>query len=324
MLAIKSFNRLILVLFLFTIPFFSGCNKKTKEKEVNPRFVITQEKGGRLGDNLVAFLHAYWFAEKHQLPFVSQNFSYADQFALSDKIEINYGQLDKSIPNHIHFRDYVHFTRLLQSKKSLQLIVPFFSENLHEFQADGTSYLFQLPWHQKEFRKTVRELLTPKNPIKKIIPPEGAFSIALHIRRSGGFDSEDMYEKDPLKFPPLSYYQKALSLLCQEHQDKNIYVYLFTDDLNPKQLAEQLKAHLDNGQVTIDYRTDDPGPNSNVLVDLFSMADFDSLIRSRSHFSFIASILGNHQTILSPVNSERLKSGEILITHIEQEHFVNR
>ena len=137
------------------------------------------------------------------------------------------------------------------------------------------------------------------------------------MRRGGGADLK-LFQEDivvnyrdnssyadkiwPKRFPPDSYFIDILEAITLRHPDKKFYVHVFTDDPAPEKIAKKYEAALNNPRIRFGYRTTDNKHNSNVLEDFFAMMDFDALIRSGSHYSAMAGVLGGISYEVSPAS----------------------
>ena len=71
-----------------------------------------------------------------------------------------------------------------------------------------------------------------------------------------------------------------------------------------------------NPRIQFGYRTKDNKHNSNVLEDFFAMMDFDALIRSGSHYSAMAGVLGGISYEVSPA-SYRWEGKKLIIPSVD-------
>ena len=164
--------------------------------------------------------------------------------------------------------------------------------------------------------------------------PQGKPTVAVHIRKGGGFDhplvstqyTSDTPKKDekgvfsdkhhPFKFPPEQYYVDQIILLHKLLDEEPVYVYIFTDDKQPKQLVQRLQDAIKHPNITFDYRKEGNGHNKNVMEDICAMSQFDYFIRSGSHFPWIAQMIGNHKAIIYP-KTMRWKGQFLQVTSID-------
>ena len=148
-----------------------------------------------------------------------------------------------------------------------------------------------------EFVHQLRASICPIVPVRKVVPPPGVLSVAAHLRTGGRFDSEESKNRLPHKFLGKTACLKMVLWLYGHLQEKELYVHVFTDDHRSGQILQWFERHSDdrniNWGVTID-NTD----RYRMLSDLFSMPNFDYLVRAKSHFSLFAQVLGDFKLVL--------------------------
>lgn len=271
--------------------------------------------GGRFGDNLIAYFHAKWIAYKYDLPFLYAPFPFSDQFDL-DKIEqpLNISHFanrlsisdEKQIVNH--------------ATDSTLFIVPYFPECYTEYTTSlpcGWPSYIKVDWDDPDFRAEMVKCLTTKKEIEAVSLPSGFITVGVHVRRGGGHDHYESCRLSwPLKFPPDSYYIQQIRRLADIFKDSLLYVYVFTDDLNPQEIVKNYKAILNNPNILFDCRWKGNGPNNNIIDDFFAMTKFDCFIRCESNFSIMATKLAQHSIMIAPINYT-IVNKEVVVTETE-------
>lgn len=182
----------------------------------------------------------------------------------------------------------------------------------------------------EKFLCKMRYLLSPKSEELKIIyPPAGYKSVAIHVRKGGGyddplwsiqyFDEDRLFEESkrnydysglhchyqdalkPKKSPPEQYYVDQINRIIDLYPNDSIYVHLFTDHPEPSDIVERMKQHLSKPEkVAFGYRTKENFHNKNVIEDFVSMKNFDIFIRTCSSFSVFPHILGKFELVIYP------------------------
>ena len=182
-------------LFLMLVSFgsLSGANAAAQfhgfEKEG-----VTYELTGRLGNNLIAYLHGKWISWKYGIPLLYKKFPYSDQFALHDYEHRIYGAFSKKFKREVRLVD---LELLKIAPKGTLFLIPYFRD-------DGPragitrQVFFRTEWKNPQFKRLVKTLLKPRFPLKTITPPQGMLSILVHVRTGGGYDSLH----DRLRYPP--------------------------------------------------------------------------------------------------------------------------
>jgi hypothetical protein len=268
--------------------------------------------GGRLGDQLLVYIKAKWFAHYYNGDFVLTPFDGFQQFAFFlQEQHIQHGTLKEIILD-----DESPFLHNTTHANILYLTLLHTKSSLWEHWYDHTT------WHQciddPIFRSHIRKMLTPTYDVPLIPLPTDRVTVALHVRKGGGFDKPTLSptmvhppqdtqrsmtyadQAAPLKFAPDSFYIAALHHLSEMFNHRSLYVYMFTDDQHPAAIVDAYRTALAMPHITFDFRATENGPNEHVVDDMINMSRFDCLIRSESSFSKIADIIGHHQVILFP------------------------
>lgn len=282
---------------LFGLMFFSQLS--------SGKCAITYEfNGGRFGDCLSTFAKAKWYAFKYKLPLLYKPFKYSDQLNLHTS-ETPYKADDLQF-----------FNKIVKVKSEADIINNkedniLFISNFYSITPD----LYEYRYIDKRWEREIQKAICPSDIPQKCLK-ENAITIALHVRKGGGFDqplSTDETNSNklltrkfadeiwPTKFPSDEYYIEGLaSMIKLIEQNKIINVYLFTDDLEPAKLAAKYATALSNSHVQFVYREIGNTHNKNVVEDFHAMAECDYLIRSSSLLAKASQLLGNHQVILFP------------------------
>lgn len=310
---------------------------------------VTQEiAGGRLGDQIISYLHAKWVSYKYQLPLYYQPFPYSDQLVLHDQ-EMRY----QDVPQHLYKKTLVRGQTLDQFinpfENNVLYAIPYFPESKEEYlPTQGPTKGWQRPtnifvdfpvdWHDKKFKKIIQKMVAPKYPINLVQPPKNKISVAIQVRKnSGGYDLpllNGLAEKDfnpdqvyvdvvfPLKHPPDAYYIEQLKKVIGMFPDREFYVFIFTDDPQPLAVMNAIKAGISDKNVEFACRTTENNHHSNVLEDLFSMTIFDCLVRPDSNLSIVAARLGDFKVTIAPKHhhweERKLVIDEVVIEYGDQ------
>ncbi len=311
----KEFFKLISLIFIFN---FIECQN----------FVTYSLSSGRLGDQLVSYCHARWISYKYGFCFLYKPFPYSDKLLMHVK-DVSYNSISKQKLNYKILKAKQPLNDFIKDNdKNTLYVIPYFPESLEEYQPidfplNKSSRIinqfpyFKVNWKNKEFKKLISSSIKPKYHIKLIKPDKNKINIAIHVRRnSGGYDSSALHNSKepynpkikymdilfPLKHPPIEYYFEQLQNLVNQFSDQEVYVYIFTDDPNPLSIVNEFKKHVFHKNLIFDFRLSKNNHYSNVLEDLFSMIEFDYLIRADSNLSIIASKIGNFQQVISPAH----------------------
>lgn len=270
---------------------------------------------GRMGDNLVAYLHAKWISYRYGQELLYRPFKNSDKFMLHN--------LEIPLDEHAYRSRAAMITkdnyRTVNLSDTGLYTIPYFSDFDHEY--PGRYFASDSPlaidWNDEGFRKIVSEYIAPIEPLKNMIfPPEPCISVAMHVRRGGLFDPVPTLKSDQLKFPPNSFFSEQLKFVCKKYPNKFIYAFIFTDDLNPHIIADEISRAMVGYNVVIDYRPTNTSDTAFVLEDFFSIPLFDVLIRPCSNFSYVAGKLGDFLLEISPAKYCVI-GDEVQITRVE-------
>lgn len=267
--------------------------------------------GGRLGDKLIAYIKSKWAAYNNNLPLYVRPFEYYECFKASD-IDL----VIETLPEGFYQYKLTDCDDKFLKKYNTIYRVSYYplldNRHLEKMKKDPI------------FLQELRELISPKDSLDYITPPNDIISVAVHIRKGGGydnplksvqiFDSKEPYnpipskgyqDKDnPLKFPPEQYYINQIKRISKILSHKPIYLFIFTDDQNPLLLCKRIKKNVNLENITFDCRKINTGHDKNVLEDFFSMLNFDCFIRpGDSQFSRIAHLLGDYKIEIYPTKS---------------------
>jgi len=262
--------------------------------------VTFDHTAGRFGDCLLHYLRAKWFAYHYQMPLLYQaneDFPYFRELVLDDE-EIHLGPLHpKTKIVDIHYNCPEPKERLRHLYR-----IPYFPETYWELNVQGRPWFsFQVDWKDPEFQKIARKMIAPKQKLQLIEPPVRTINIALHIREGGGVDAPEVRFANPIKLPPMSYYQEAFEKVLRIFKGKPLSCYIFTDAQEPEKIVREIQESI-SPQESIDfhYRKEGNRHDVNVLEDFFSLFHFDVLIRPGSNFSLVPQLIHEYAVVCSP------------------------
>lgn len=301
------------MLFIVVLICFFGSLQADNTYEPGRSYITYQFSGGRLGDQLTCYLHAKWLSYVYDMPVLYIPFRNSDKFAFHN-LEIQF----KRFPLK---KVLIHTGHELtgQQKAGKLFVLPFYPDSIYEYQ------LLHLPcpyiavnWNDPIFRAEVRRMLQPTIPVPKISLPEGRIPVAVHVRTGENFDSTIDHRVFPLKFPPQEFYIEQVKKIDELLGGQPLYVFIFTDAANPEAVLSEFEKSLNHlTHIQFDCRR----KPTDILEDFFAISQFKCLVRGQSHFSIIASKLGNMMIEIEPIRFhwERSKKviDEVLITYDE-------
>ncbi len=265
--------------------------------------------GGRFGDKIISYTTAKWISYKFNIPLLLKPFKYSPMLRL--------GREEKKFSK----KGVKQFKKGVMPIKSGKDITVHAKDNVifesrgTRFYINGSSCVEQLITHisqDQDFMKKLKHMLQPVVPLPQIELPKDEITVAVHIRKGGGFDQalcstqyylkKDLYadKRWPLKFPPEQYYVDQIKKISSLFDDRPLFLYIFTDDLNPSKLVNRIKKSVNRSNITFSCRDEGNAHNVHVVEDFYNMAFFDCLIRSGSHFAVAVQLLGNHKVIIYP------------------------
>lgn len=308
----KSQNAIVQALMLSILLFQQNVGAKSG--------ITFRHNGGRLGDVLLDFTKNFYIAYKHQLDlYLDDNLPYIQDFILDFEIP-RLSAHPFHIARTIRSDEYINPSENILYRSEFYITVDSVSD-LDLFHG----HMFQCSIEQPEFGEKIRKLLTPKTDFSFEFP-QNQISVAIHIRKGGGFDhplASELYrpavrndnatrtskyqfvDRDqPFKFPPEQYYVDQLIFLHALLDQQPLYVFLFTDDKEPQTIVERIQkklAQYNITNITFDYRKTENAHDLNIIEDISFMSKFEYLIKSGSHYPWIAQMIGNHKAIISPI-----------------------
>lgn len=282
----------------------------------NPEIAFTYaEHSGRLGDHLWKYIKTKWLSYKYNYPLYHKPFKHSEEFVFHYKEK--------------HFNDSIG--------KKFDQIIDLTNEKTIKYHIDKSTLFniklggnIQATPKNTKFIAILKEMIAPIESIS--FPPilKDKISVALHVRKGGGFDkpllSEQLYtlkrkftfaDKEwPLRFPPDQYYIDQIKWLSNYFDNAPIHIHIFTDDPHPKKILELYKKHINKTNLSFSCREEGNHHSKNVIDDLFAMMKFDCLIRPNSNLSKIAMFLSNHKIVISPKHGYWIEN-KLIINQIQ-------
>jgi len=265
--------------------------------------ITWEPNGGRFGDNLLSYSKAKFLSYKFNIPILCLPFKYSDQLMLGQQ---------EMIYTYQSAQQFSHIVRL-PNKTKFQILPHNNILYISHWNAD-----IAIDWFDTIFIEELKKNICPLHVIEKIIIPHDCISIAVHVRNGGGFvvDNEQERERCPLRFVPDEFFIAQVQRIADMFTEKKLYVYIFTDHLEPVKLKQKFENIINNPRITFDCREHDNNHKSNVLEDFFSMMDFDCLIRPGSHYSRFVQRLGNNKMVIYPESIKKTTDGKAVINVI--------
>lgn len=287
----------IFLVWILCLSFFSCLAKN------GPSAITWKPNGGRFGDDLLSCAKAMWLSYVFDIQLLYQPFSYSQELMIGE-----YEQLCTA-------ESLLFFDKIVELVK-----FPFkLSKNSNTLYVSRWKSQVDIDWFDTEFIERLKKNIAPKNPIEKVIIPEGFVSIAVHVRNGGTFAADTLEEKErcPLRFVPEEFFIEQIQRIAVMFSGKQLYVHIFTDHPEPMKLMKKFQKIIDNPYISFGCRVEGNSHKLNVLEDFFSMMDFDCLIRPGSHFTRFVQRLGNNKMVIYPESVKEIAPGKKVIDTIK-------
>ncbi len=112
--------------------------------------------------------------------------------------------------------------------------------------------------------------------------------------------------KIPLKFPPLSFFVSGLKKIIDIlGKDQEYYVYIFTDEDDPKSLMDFFRKEFPQNNIVFDCRLQGNRHDTNVLEDFFSIAKFDCCVHPLSNYTITAAKIADYIVEIEPLEFKK-------------------
>ncbi|MFC1841575.1 hypothetical protein ACFLYA_00720 [Candidatus Dependentiae bacterium] len=272
---------------------------------------------GRFGDHLLNYCKAKWISYKYDIPFFYVPFKYSDRLKIGDIENVCHSGLERN------------FKRKFRFEKKTDVKVDRENSCLY---ISNCYALINVDWDDKDFIGEIKKTISPKISIPKHDIPKDRISVAVHVRKGGGYDEPLLKDPDankrgqrfgyfadkvyPIKFPPDSYYIEQIRKMYELLDNVPLYVFIFTDDHTPKRIVEKFEKNLCDLDIVFSCRGSGNHHDKNVIEDFFGMTQYDCLIRNGSHFSFFADVIGEFKVVIYPEDAY-WKDGEIVIDNVK-------
>lgn len=267
--------------------------------------------GGRFGDHLMTYVRTKMLSDRYGVPFFFTPFEHTELLMMS-KYENKF--------THDMARSK---KKIMKATLSLDLMY----DNVHFVcfpYLDGTQdditrdELYDYMMDNYRFLREIKKMIAPIKPVQPLDLPTNKITVAVHVRKGSGHDrilpstekltvSKNKYENvsNPEKFPEDNYYIEQIRLLAELLEDRQLFVYIFTDDSNPVALMNYYSKCVGKDNVEFACRDSTNSGKSSILEDFFAMAyQFDCLIRGKSAFSYVAQLIGNHKIVIHTKGGE--------------------
>lgn len=281
---------------------------RKRQEESQHALTFKLETWRRLGDNLTVYAKAKCFQENFNLPLYCKHFSYYDQFQFSRKENLLTPDVEKQFSKIITVNRISDLADNLSCAEPILFEVHFLTE---------TPWLYNYSREHPVYEKKLKELIRPLEVIGPLPKPEGVITVAVHVRKGGGFDmplaSAQEYQLDdkpikgfyliknslagsytdiwPLNWPAGPKFFEALAAYLVKKNRFSDYIWpiKFPPDQYYIDQIKKLAELLPGKNLLIYIFTDDPKPE--LIVQRYSKA-----LESFPRIIFSYRQAGNHHT----------------------------
>jgi hypothetical protein len=280
---------------------------------------------GRLGDQVMVYIKSRWAAYKYNLPFYFVPFVYSENLKLYNEFPHLTPELQQTFSQVESVVDIEKIKPCPEFDTLYMLEYGTISSNWHPCYTNKEWRFFESMLKEfksnKAFFEQLKRSFTPISQLSIIKPPCNKISIAVHARTGGDYwyDVDTSNPHRYLRFLPNSYYAYQILNIVKFFKNKPLYIFIFTDDKEPEKLIEHYKTIVNHPSITWDYRKAGTNHDTFVLDDMFSMAQFDCLIRPWSQFSRLSEFFGNHKWVTYPIE-HYIHNNKHIITYQMKNH----
>ncbi len=296
---------LFLAIFMLIAPLITSIEAKSKKSPHAITYYI--ESWRRLGDAITTVSKTLYFAQTHHLPVYYQEFPYFDQFALSQDATLLSSEIRQQFSKVIPIQRHDDVAKHLASTEPILFECRFLSE---------TPAVYTITREYPEFGKLIKTAFTPLMAIDPLPKPPAVITVALHVRKGGGFDKplgsrqeyappsmpKGIYLKKnsppgshldawPIPWPAGIMFIEAVRRYCYKktHYSDYIWPIKFPPDQYYIDQLKELTNLLPGKNLLVYLFTDDPDPES-------IMARYSAQLADHPRIIFSYRQKGNHHT----------------------------
>lgn len=202
--------RVMLLCMVATVSMPIVTKKKPKNEIVNnvglKNSVVNSRANGRYGDQVMVLLRCAYLWHKYKLNFYSHPFTGSDQLLLHTIVPLMKPVLRK----HFQQRSLVRESeiRLGGTRNLFTTSYWFEGSGWHSHQLGMILGVYAYSMVHPDFKHAVEQMLTPNHDVEMPLIPKDRVSIAVHIRKGGGYDqplaSQQLYRSTMItKYVPI-------------------------------------------------------------------------------------------------------------------------
>ena len=150
-----------------------------KKSQSSHAITYKLETWRRLGDNITVFCKALFFSNAYHIKLFYKPFPYSDQFALHQTMTLLTPEIEKRYSKIVSIQTLQDLEKNLESEEPILFECHFLTQ---------TPWLYSYSREHGDFEQEIKTLFTPLILIEPLPRPENVVTVALHVRKGGGFD----------------------------------------------------------------------------------------------------------------------------------------
>ena len=298
---------------------------------------ITFKQSDQIHENIYTYSITKWISYKYNIPFLFQPFDFSHVFSMDLYDPVITPNMLNSFDNVIELKQEVELLDFLATHdKSTLLVVSYetaidYSTELVNDFVKPTRYKnlsFFLKYHET-FKLQLRKNFVLKNPVDLIELPKEGITVAMYVQKGSLSDNEftyveyaDQWEKiirehnaetfflpvkdvySSVRFPSEQFYLEQIKQLHQLHEGKQLLVWVFTNEGDPREIIQRFKARIDLPNISFYAYSNEAEQDQHQIYfhikALYDMSCFDCLITPESEYALLAQCLGDYKMIIYP------------------------
>ncbi|MFA5075490.1 MAG: hypothetical protein WC436_05315 [Candidatus Babeliales bacterium] len=210
--------------------------------------IINRTSRDRFGDQIIIYSKTKWLSYKYKIPFFLVTFEKSDKLRLfheekhcSELKYYLYPILYTIFGRYIKVRTENDIINALKTNSKIPtLFIVRISTKMHEHLKVNIDYsqtawfsslLYELMLQNPDFAKNLKNMLQPKDKIKKLTLPKDKITVAVHIRKGGGFDPE-LKSKQYYDTSKYNIEYKEIDLMGVSEKNKNNFKLILKNNTN--------------------------------------------------------------------------------------------
>lgn len=181
-LIIKYTRYFIFLFSLSTLSLVTAEETKPQPKKAGAHAITNgREKWRRLGDHITTYCKMKYYSYTYQLPVLYTTFEYSEQFQLHYEETILNDELQKKFKKIVLINTEKDLTDNLSSEDPILFVTIFLSPT-------PSLFSFSRQPDNQAFEQEIKAMLTPIKPILPLPKPANVTTVAVHVRKGGGYD----------------------------------------------------------------------------------------------------------------------------------------